>query len=110
MEESTDQDWIACDGCEEWYHLKCIGLTKKAAAKVAVYQCDNCRVSLLLLLPLVGCLVGTDHVVVLALLLARPRRHPLQPQRVPGVSLGVVPAAARRTMQDRNCTACAASP
>lgn len=50
MEESTDQDWIACDGCEEWYHLKCIGLTKKAAAKVAVYQCDNCRVSLLLLL------------------------------------------------------------
>ena len=23
--------WIACDNCEQWYHMKCVGLTAKKA-------------------------------------------------------------------------------
>ncbi|KAI9592062.1 hypothetical protein BDF19DRAFT_241391 [Syncephalis fuscata] len=30
---------ISCDGCSEWYHAKCVGLTKGKVAKITTYYC-----------------------------------------------------------------------
>ena len=34
---------IGCDGCEEWYHGTCIGLSEEQANKVDKYVCLRCR-------------------------------------------------------------------
>ncbi|KAI8048566.1 hypothetical protein BDF22DRAFT_266986 [Syncephalis plumigaleata] len=33
---------INCDGCSEWYHAKCVGLTKSKVAKISTYYCPVC--------------------------------------------------------------------
>ncbi|KND00230.1 uncharacterized protein SPPG_04564 [Spizellomyces punctatus DAOM BR117] len=34
---------IQCDNCEEWFHGKCVGLTKKAGEKLTTYHCPLCQ-------------------------------------------------------------------
>ncbi len=33
---------IGCDGCEEWYHGPCVGITQEQAAKFDKYVCVRC--------------------------------------------------------------------
>jgi F-box/leucine-rich repeat protein 10/11 len=35
-------DWIQCDGCQEWYHLHCIGLSLDILATIVKYYCPGC--------------------------------------------------------------------
>lgn len=34
---------ICCSQCEEWYHFKCIGLSKRAAKDINEYVCNSCK-------------------------------------------------------------------
>jgi len=34
---------ICCEKCDEWFHGRCIGITKKLAKDIADYYCDNCK-------------------------------------------------------------------
>ncbi|XP_051857869.1 CXXC-type zinc finger protein 1-like isoform X2 [Drosophila albomicans] len=34
---------IGCDGCEEWYHGDCIGITEKEAKHIKQYYCRKCK-------------------------------------------------------------------
>ena len=34
--------WIACDNCEQWYHMKCVGLTAKKAKSLTNWNCGLC--------------------------------------------------------------------
>ncbi|XP_039152806.1 CXXC-type zinc finger protein 1-like isoform X1 [Drosophila simulans] len=34
---------IGCDGCEEWYHGDCIGITEKDAEHIKKYYCRRCK-------------------------------------------------------------------
>lgn len=34
---------IQCDKCQDWFHVQCIGLTKKAAQAIESYVCPLCR-------------------------------------------------------------------
>lgn len=34
---------ICCDGCEEWFHPKCINMTKKQAEAIKVFVCTSCK-------------------------------------------------------------------
>ena len=34
---------ICCDVCEEWYHLRCIGLTAQEVARLEHFVCARCR-------------------------------------------------------------------
>ena len=35
-------DWVQCDGCELWYHLKCVGLTPDQCNDNDEYHCPAC--------------------------------------------------------------------
>ena len=34
---------ICCDVCEEWYHLRCIGLTSHEVARIEHFVCGRCK-------------------------------------------------------------------
>lgn len=34
---------VACDGCEIWYHGKCVGITEHDLAPNESWYCDNCK-------------------------------------------------------------------
>lgn len=34
---------IGCDGCEDWYHGHCVGVSEEQANKVDKYLCLRCR-------------------------------------------------------------------
>lgn len=34
---------ICCDSCDDWYHPKCVGKTKKEAQQIEIYICPNCK-------------------------------------------------------------------
>jgi hypothetical protein len=34
---------IACDECNEWFHGKCVNVTRQQASKVDRYICPTCR-------------------------------------------------------------------
>ena len=35
-------DWVQCDGCELWFHLKCVGLTPDQCSDDDEYHCPVC--------------------------------------------------------------------
>ena len=35
---------ICCDVCEEWYHLRCIGLSTQEAARLDHFKCQRCHI------------------------------------------------------------------
>jgi len=40
---SNRSPMIGCDSCDEWYHLKCVGMSQEDADAVASYKCDRCE-------------------------------------------------------------------
>lgn len=34
---------VACDGCDEWFHCACVGLTREQALSMDDYYCESCR-------------------------------------------------------------------
>ena len=34
---------ICCSHCGEWYHFRCVGLSKRAADQIQEYVCDECN-------------------------------------------------------------------
>ena len=34
---------IACDGCDDWFHPACVGMTIKQAAALDSYVCGQCK-------------------------------------------------------------------
>lgn len=33
---------VSCDVCEDWYHLRCVGITQTAAKSMKKYVCPVC--------------------------------------------------------------------
>ncbi|VDK85720.1 unnamed protein product [Litomosoides sigmodontis] len=36
------QFYVGCDGCEGWFHPRCVGITQEEAEKAAEYLCPQC--------------------------------------------------------------------
>lgn len=36
-------NWVQCDGCEEWFHLLCIGLAEDEVSENEEYMCFRCK-------------------------------------------------------------------
>jgi len=34
---------IACDSCDDWFHVRCVGLTQAAAKRIKQYICPLCK-------------------------------------------------------------------
>ncbi len=39
---NVDTAMISCDVCEDWYHLRCVGMTQTAAKSMKKYTCPVC--------------------------------------------------------------------
>ena len=39
---NVDTAMISCDVCEDWYHLRCVGMTQAAAKSMKKYTCPVC--------------------------------------------------------------------
>lgn len=35
--------WVECGGCEGWYHIGCVGLTRSAVSRIKTYFCIRCE-------------------------------------------------------------------
>ena len=35
--------WVECDNCTQWFHTKCVGLTKKTADELPKWFCVECK-------------------------------------------------------------------
>ena len=42
MRTGAKIDWVQCDGCELWYHLKCVGLKPDQCTDDDDYHCPMC--------------------------------------------------------------------
>ena len=42
MPEAFD-DMVACDGCQQWFHMGCVGF--KSQAKLSTWFCRHCKSS-----------------------------------------------------------------
>lgn len=40
---NVDTAMISCDVCEDWYHLRCVGMTQAAAKSMKKYTCPVCQ-------------------------------------------------------------------
>ena len=40
--ERAGTPWVICTNCEQWYHCRCVGLTKKRAEELPEWCCKNC--------------------------------------------------------------------
>lgn len=40
---SEKVDWLQCDGCDQWYHVACSGLTAKQSKIIDKYYCKPCE-------------------------------------------------------------------
>ena len=40
---SEKVDWLQCDGCDQWYHVTCSGLTPKQSKVIDKYYCKTCE-------------------------------------------------------------------
>ena len=38
----SDEFWIACDVCEQWFHGKCVKITPARAEHIKHYKCPSC--------------------------------------------------------------------
>ncbi|EHA8589416.1 PHD finger protein ALFIN-LIKE 3 [Cocos nucifera] len=39
---ATDEFWICCDICEQWFHGKCVKITPARAEHIKQYKCPSC--------------------------------------------------------------------
>lgn len=39
---NSDEFWIGCDICEQWYHGKCVKITPAKAETIKQYKCPSC--------------------------------------------------------------------
>ncbi|KAL8152696.1 hypothetical protein V2J09_010456 [Rumex salicifolius] len=39
---SSDEFWICCDACENWFHGKCVNITSVEAEGIQNYNCPSC--------------------------------------------------------------------
>ena len=39
----NDSSMVCCDTCDEWFHLRCVGITKAAERKLKNFECFICR-------------------------------------------------------------------
>ena len=39
---NVDTAMVSCDMCEDWYHLRCVGITQTAAKSMKKYVCPVC--------------------------------------------------------------------
>ena len=35
--------WVQCDGCQQWYHARCIGLSRKQLTRLDTFFCKSCE-------------------------------------------------------------------
>lgn len=42
-ESDINYDWIACDGCNEWFHIDCVGLSKNESEEIPTWFCSECK-------------------------------------------------------------------
>lgn len=40
--QTRNVTWIACDSCDQWYHIKCVSLTAKKAESLPSWNCGLC--------------------------------------------------------------------
>ena len=39
---ASDEFWICCDICEQWFHGKCVKITPAKAELIKKYKCPSC--------------------------------------------------------------------
>lgn len=39
---ASDEFWICCDICEQWFHGKCVKITPARAEHIKQYKCPSC--------------------------------------------------------------------
>jgi hypothetical protein len=39
----SDHNMVLCDGCDEWYHLDCVGMNREEANAAQDWMCGYCR-------------------------------------------------------------------
>ncbi|KAI8812962.1 hypothetical protein BJ742DRAFT_515933 [Cladochytrium replicatum] len=44
-EDDGTRFMVGCDGCEEWFHGSCVGVTQEMALASRIYFCEKCRIS-----------------------------------------------------------------
>ena len=44
---NPDQPMVMCSGCEEWYHLGCLGIEGASEDELAGFVCEHVSVTLL---------------------------------------------------------------
>lgn len=44
-ESHYDDDWVACEECEAWYHFSCVSMTWKRISRIDKYVCNGCAKS-----------------------------------------------------------------
>ncbi|KAI9005215.1 SNF2 family N-terminal domain-containing protein [Gaertneriomyces semiglobifer] len=45
-EEDIEPDWVACDTCNGWFHLGCVGLSSAVADEARTFVCRECESAL----------------------------------------------------------------
>lgn len=35
-------DWIQCENCSTWFHLRCLGMSKSQCDRIEQYHCESC--------------------------------------------------------------------
>ncbi|KAI9092125.1 hypothetical protein DFS34DRAFT_563029, partial [Phlyctochytrium arcticum] len=42
-QQDDSQFFIACDGCDEWFHGDCVHVTEEEAGGIAKWVCSACQ-------------------------------------------------------------------
>ena len=45
MFPGEEVNWVQCDGCEEWFHLLCVGLAEDEVSENEDYMCFRCKLT-----------------------------------------------------------------
>ena len=40
-DDASNSEWVGCDGCYQWWHILCLGLTKKDLPS-GDFFCEEC--------------------------------------------------------------------